>query len=728
MSYEELSLSGFIKEIKDVSEGTHPRKFCFVLGAGASRSSGVKSGQDLVKIWDIELRERNIDEYNHWRKKTGITDDNMYSFYSRYYEKRFKRCPSDGYNYIEKIMASAKPSAGYVMLAHILTTSSHNVVVTTNFDHLTEDAVNYYAQETPLVIGHESLAHYVSANPMRPTIIKIHRDLLFDPKSRTEDLEKLADNWKSSLSLIFENYHPIFVGYAGNDNSLMDFLIENTSKFTNDEWKYPYWMLYEGDKLEGKILKFITEGSGYVIYHTGFDDVMIQLGAAFDYKTPPEEEFLNDAKKRYKSLVDAIDAFSEKSKKSEVEVVIENASKTIEVVDENNSSKDGIVAIEKIASQSEMQQQYRLAITEMEKGSYEIAGELLLKLIGQDPNNIRYIRKYGNVLLEQEKLNEALTQFDKALKIDPEDELSHFWRGMVLEEMERYEESLAEYTRALELKPEDDFNHFKVGSILEELGRYEEALESYRMAIELDSSSDFYNFKFGYVLEKMMRYEEALESYKVAIELNPENEINYFKVGNVLEKLKRYEEALESYKVAVELAPQDSINHFKIGNVLEKIKQYEKALVEYRKAVELEPDNSRNHFAVANMLVELERYEEALEEYRISNLIKVDVMNYVAIGRVLEIMKRNDEAIEQYNNALKIDNKKALCYWRLALLYNKMNEYEKALDNIKAAIDIDDTIFGFYETLALIYMNLGIEDKAKSAIEKASSLKDEKRQ
>lgn len=50
MSYEELSINGFIQEIKDVSDGHHPRKFCFVLGAGASISSGIKSGQELVDI------------------------------------------------------------------------------------------------------------------------------------------------------------------------------------------------------------------------------------------------------------------------------------------------------------------------------------------------------------------------------------------------------------------------------------------------------------------------------------------------------------------------------------------------------------------------------------------------------------------------------------------------------------------------------------------------------
>lgn len=223
MSYEELNLKGFISEMKEVSSGSHPRKFCFVLGAGASLSSGIKSGQDLVKIWDVELQQRNENEHIKWKEALNITEENKYSFYSKFYERRFRRQPVDGYNYLEKLMEHARPSIGYVMLSHLLTETQHNVVITTNFDHLTEDAVNYYEQKIPLVIGHESLAHYVTKQISRPTIIKIHRDLLLDPKNRTEELEVLHDNWKKALGEVFSEYHPIFIGYAGNDNSLMDF-------------------------------------------------------------------------------------------------------------------------------------------------------------------------------------------------------------------------------------------------------------------------------------------------------------------------------------------------------------------------------------------------------------------------------------------------------------------------------------------------------------------------
>ena len=271
MSYEELSINGFIQEIQDVSDGHHPRKFCFVLGAGASISSGIKSGQELVDIWDDKLRIRNKSSYLKWRSEYGITDENKYSFYSQYYEHYFKRHPKDGYNFLEKLMENAIPSAGYVILSYLLSQTKNNVVITTNFDHLTEDAINYYTQTMPMVIGHESLSHYISKPINRPTVIKIHRDLLFDPANTVNEVDKLHDNWKKALNTILSEYHPIFIGYAGNDNSLMDFLIEQGEAFADNRLCCPYWMLYGDGTPDGKVHDFLEKSNGYFIQHNVFN-------------------------------------------------------------------------------------------------------------------------------------------------------------------------------------------------------------------------------------------------------------------------------------------------------------------------------------------------------------------------------------------------------------------------------------------------------------------------
>ena len=470
MTIEELTLNGFIKELKDVSFGPHPRKFCFVLGAGASKSSGIKSGQDLVGIWDKELEERNPKEHEKWKTGKGITENNKASFYSEFYERRFKRQPVDGYNYLEKLMGNAKPSIGYVMLAHLLTTTQHKVVITTNFDHLTEDAVNYYTEEIPLIIGHESLAHYISHEINRPTIIKIHRDLLLDPKSKSEELKKLHDNWEKALETIFLQYHPIFIGYAGNDNSLMDFLIKNADKFEIGKWAFPYWLSYKTETISEKVVEFLEKSNGYLIKHDGFDDVLYLLGAEFDYKLPEKEKFLKDAEERFTELSDYVDEFTERIKaeknieQDEREIVVKlNAPESVEIEQ----------AIQKITGQSELQRMFRESVFLRDDGDYDTALALGYKLIEKEPKNARYHNSLGDTLYYLRRYDEALLEKRIAVELEPDNAQYHDSVGDTLYRLERYQEALEEYQKVLELEPEMAFHYFDIGRTLRELGRNE---------------------------------------------------------------------------------------------------------------------------------------------------------------------------------------------------------------------------------------------------------------
>lgn len=614
MGYERLSLNGFIQEMKNVTYGTHPRRFCFVLGAGASRTSGIKSGQELVRVWDRELRERNEEDYLRWRNVLGITEENMSNFYSYYYEKRFHRCPADGLSYIEGIMESAKPSAGYVMLAHILTETPHNVVVTTNFDHLTEDAVTYYAQKTPLVVGHEALSRYVVGQQVRSTIIKIHRDLLFDPKSRTEDIEKLPDSWVNALARVFENYHPVFVGYAGNDKSLMDFLIDNSENFANNQWKYPYWLLYKNDSLDGKVREFLEKSDGIFIHHNGFDEVMIELGAAFDYQIPEEEKFLEDAVERYRMLRDAIDAFTDKSnpepdKKPQVDIdeKVIVSPESLPTKEENAIGE----AINKITSQSELQNMYHRATIYIKDGNYTGAVELLTKLIELDPENIRYRYTLGRALYFSGQNEEAIIVANEILKDNPDYALAHFLIGKAYGDMNRHEDALKAYHRAAECSPEQAAIYFSIGEEMGKLNRLDESIEYYRKAIELDPEWARPHFRIGEVLDDNDSYEEALEEFKQAVKLEPDNALYHVSIGMILGKLGKSEDALDAFKKAIVVSPDWDVSYFLMAGQLKRSGRYEEALDYIKKAVELDPNEAPYYECQASILTELGRHEEA---------------------------------------------------------------------------------------------------------------------
>lgn len=599
MVCEELSLNGFIQEMKDVTTGSHPRRFCFILGAGASRSSGIKSGQELVRLWDKELRERNETEYQRWIKELDITDENMSNFYSYYYEKRFSRCPEDGLSFIEGIMENAKPSAGYVMLAYILARTPHNVVITTNFDHLTEDAVTYYAQKIPLVVGHEALSRYIMGVQNRPTIIKIHRDLLFDPKSRTKDIEELHKNWQIALGRVFENYHPIFIGYAGNDKSLMDYLWNNRENFATNKWKFPYWMLYKTDALDGKIKEILDYSNGYYIRHNGFDDVMIQLSSKFDHSIPKREEFLQDAEQRYVKLEEAIADFSDRTNPTSIvksiTVTIEDAEDAGTItIEQGSDNKDTNDALASITSSSVSQKKYHESSVLIREEKYSDAIKLLTELKEEDPDNPRYHYKLGEAYYGLGDLEKAIQEEQEAIRINPEMSLAYIILGQVYEQQGNTENALLMFSKAVELDPENGLAQYYLGETQETLEQYEDALVSYQVAAEADSEWNVPRFALGEVLVKMGNDEDALVEYQTAITIDPSWALPYYSRGEVHERMKEYDKALEDFRNVAILDQDWSLGHFAVARVLTALENYEEAMGAIQTAIELEPN--RPHF------------------------------------------------------------------------------------------------------------------------------------
>ena len=564
MSYEELSINGFIQEIQDVSDGHHPRKFCFVLGAGASISSGIKSGQELVDIWDDKLRIRNKSSYLKWRSEYGITDENKYSFYSQYYEHYFKRHPKDGYNFLEKLMENAIPSAGYVILSYLLSQTKNNVVITTNFDHLTEDAINYYTQTMPMVIGHESLSHYISKPINRPTVIKIHRDLLFDPANTVNEVDKLHDNWKKALNTILSEYHPIFIGYAGNDNSLMDFLIEQGEAFADNRLCCPYWMLYGDGTPDGKVHDFLEKSNGYFIQHNGFDEVMFLIGRVLKIKRQSEEYFHEKVEKRFKILNDSIDKFTNKFLKDDYSTNPDNLIMSEEIKE----------AVQYLASQTNLQNMYKEVVLSYREGNYEDAVSICKELINLAPDNALY----------------------------------HNTFGIILHKMKRYVEALIEKQKAVELESDSAEYRNSLGITLHEMKRYDEALTETQKAVELEPDNPEYRNSLGVTLHNMKRYDDALIELQKAVALGPDNAKYHNSLGVTLHNMKRYDEVLIEKQKAVELEPDNAEYHYSLGATLCCIERYDEALIETKKAVELEPDNPEYHDLLDIILSIIECY------------------------------------------------------------------------------------------------------------------------
>ena len=304
-SPNKINQKRLIKMFKDIKRlNSDDNRFCFLIGAGASKSSGIPTGWELSERWYNDLKEDlDEDELTEWERKIGFDVDRIGEFYPYLYKKRFEISTKIGYDEFKKIMEHVEPGLGYVILAQILAKEKHNFVITTNFDYLIEDAIRMYTSTKPFSAGHETLAEFISSQTERPTIIKVHRDLFLHPFSDDEKTQELKVEWKKALLPILRNFNLLVIGYGGNDGSLMDYL----NDINPNERNPIYWCVRNESHSNDQINKLLTE-KDYIVKIQGFDELMYSLYNAFEYKIFDKLEdienhqFVLDAKRRIQNL------------------------------------------------------------------------------------------------------------------------------------------------------------------------------------------------------------------------------------------------------------------------------------------------------------------------------------------------------------------------------------------------------------------------------------------
>ena len=166
-------------------------RFCFILGAGASRNSGIRTGTELMKEWREYLlgTGRGFSYIRECAKEIGMDNPRAYECifapeyvfdsndYFTLFELRFAGRKSVAYHFLEKEMTGADkfPSFGFFSLGSLLSDTENRLVITTNFDSMVEDALFFCRGLHPLVIGHEKLADFIRGDQNKPVIAKIGR-------------------------------------------------------------------------------------------------------------------------------------------------------------------------------------------------------------------------------------------------------------------------------------------------------------------------------------------------------------------------------------------------------------------------------------------------------------------------------------------------------------------------------------------------------------------------
>jgi Flp pilus assembly protein TadD len=127
----------------------------------------------------------------------------------------------------------------------------------------------------------------------------------------------------------------------------------------------------------------------------------------------------------------------------------------------------------------------------------------------------------GNIISDQHKDEEAITEYRKAIELDPHYAAPHNNLGNALRDQGKTEEAIAEYRKAIELDPRFAMPHYNLGIAFGDHHKTEEEIAEYRIAIKLDPRYAAPHYNLAIILRDQGKTEEAVAEYRKAIELDP---------------------------------------------------------------------------------------------------------------------------------------------------------------------------------------------------------------
>jgi tetratricopeptide (TPR) repeat protein len=554
-----ISLHTFKYTLRDIHKNTENRKFCFIVGAGASFKSGIPTGGQLAQKWFNELNERYpLNEIENWIQAEGLDKNDLAAHYGAIYRKRFESDKTSGYEFMVQAMRDAKPTFGHFVLAQILSKAPGNCVLTTNFDSLIESAIYQFTDKTPLVCGHESLSGYARPSNIHPLIIKIHRDLLLSPKSDIDEISKLDKGWQEPLDSIFTSHIPIVIGYGGNDGSLMAYFekMKRPSNF--------FWCIYKGSLPSERVQVLVETMEGSFIEIDGFDEMMKELLWVFDEIKPVKEELHVVTKSRIDSMTKQLEEMDTKAEttdliKHQQEKEFSAFEYAAQAENESDLEKRETIyleAVEKFPENTWLWGQIAYFLHYIKK-DYTDLEKYYQKAIAIDPENIIINGNYASFLKEIKKdYDNAEKYYLKALAIDPEHANINGNYANFLQFIKKDNRNAEKYyLKALASNPEHASNNGNYATFLNHIKKdydNDNAEKHYLVALNINPEHADNNGNYAGFLLCMKRQEEASKFLDRAFELNNNTkngllvELWFYRYAHYPEWYEESEKVLES--------------------------------------------------------------------------------------------------------------------------------------------------------------------------------------
>lgn len=588
---------------------TSHQPFTWFLGAGCSKSSRILDARGLVEKWLAELLElqgQPPESFETWIKSEPAFSQYDSSAPALSYAQAFARrhpSPVERQREIEMICSQGEPAYGYATLAQLVSHKEYgrfcNTVLTTNFDDLVADALYLYGERhaRPLVVTHEALARYVRTNSPHPTVVKLHGDAHLDPKNLQPETREIDIGLAKQLYPFLQDHALIFVGYGGNDESILKFVQECPLPALAPPI---YWVSRRDPPLP--FAKWLGERNALRVDHTDFDQLMHLIRGALNI------ELLD--KGRWKQIGDTYyEAF-------------ERLREEIDNVRASDADAEALRAATSEAAKSLPDDWSYLQHARQQAGiDKDKAGKTFQEGLLKFPDSVVLNANYAILLEQIGEFQEAEAHYEKALQIDPNRSATLTNYAIFLDDIRKDPDGAEiHHQKAVEAGPKNANSLSKYAEFLNARRNDPDKSEVYyKRAMEADANDTKALLRYADFLSNVRKDLDSAELfYRKSIDAEPKNYLTHRGLALFLIKHRRnFDAAEETYGSAIRAQPKNTALLTMYGEFLEIYRNdFDGAESHYKQALETDPNYAYTLRTYAKFLESVRKDPEVAAFYR----------------------------------------------------------------------------------------------------------------
>jgi tetratricopeptide (TPR) repeat protein len=347
-----------------------------------------------------------------------------------------------------------------------------------------------------------------------------------------------------------------------------------------------------------------------------------------------------------------------------------------------------------------------ITLVALASGQSEAAVKMARAAVAAAPRMVTAWVALGQALKSACRNDEAERAYIHAISLDGMNPLARMGLGELRLATGRCQEAMIEFELALKRQPTLAAAHMGLGNALACLGRNKEALARYQQALAICPRMPEAEFAAGFVLSRMGNPEEAEARYRRALTLRPDFAAAWVNLGSLLREQGREVYAEAALLRAVELRP-NLISGWVNLAILERERHRPAEAEKYlRKAFALNPEQVETLVAWCQFRSAERDPAGAWQWLHWALAREPDNSEAVNMhGILLHQEGRFEEAIAIFEQAETLGNRAAASNRGNSLL--DLGRMDEALQAQELAVKRDPTSFGALYNLSLTRLRLG---------------------